>query len=131
MSESTKQDLFAFLQRTCSLIGKVWASSARLQIPSNTALSTKLILGRLTPESVLLAAGYKCVLQVSHVFMSLVEPGFAVLTNKQEPGQSPVMQHLVTPSLQQSNPLLLESELVVQAPEQIMINTALWMKLTT
>lgn len=77
-------------------------------------------------------------LQVSHVFMSLVELGLAVLTNKAGAGTvacDVAFSHIVPTANGWAGPracrATLGSELVVQAPEQIMINTPLWMNLTT
>lgn len=138
MSDSTKQDLPAFLRRTRSLMGNVWASSARLQIPSSTAPSAKLIPGRSTPEKRIARCREKRVLQVSHVFMTLVEVGLAVLTDKAGAGtvaRDVAFSHIVPTANDRAGPGLAKQpwarELAGQAPEQIMINTPLWVNLTT
>lgn len=62
--------------------------------------------------------------------MSLVQPGFAVLTNKAKAGtvaHDVAFSHTASPYSKAT----LGLELIVQAPEQIMINTPLWMNLKT
>lgn len=78
-------------------------------------------------------------LRVSHVFvMSLVAPGLSALTNKGGAGtvaRNVAFSHIVPYSKRlgwiRARKATVGSELVVQAPEQIMINTLLRMNLAT
>lgn len=77
-------------------------------------------------------------LQVSHVFMTLVEVGLAVLTDKAGAGtvsRDVAFSHIVPTANDRAGLGLAKQpwaqELAVQAPEQIMINAPLWVNLTT